>query len=84
MLCQSLGPSPGFTERLILQLLGPRLLSLPVQRGSRVETGLCRQDCEEEEVGVAFKLRPGGWEVGSWREEPLGLSQNQQTLPLMD
>jgi hypothetical protein len=38
--------------------------SLPGQRWSRV-TGFCRQDREEEEVGATFKLKSGGWEVGS-------------------
>lgn len=61
----------------------PSSCSFPVQGWGRVETGLCRQDPEEKEVGAAFKLRSRGWEVGSWRKEALGLPQNQPTLPVM-
>lgn len=76
--------SPEFTGRLIPPAAGCPGCPLPVQRWSRAETGICRQVHEEEEVGTAFKLRSGAWEVGSWREESLGLPQNQQALPLMD
>lgn len=47
-----------------------------------METGFCRPDHEEEEVGAAFQLRPEGWEVGSWREEPCGLPSNAELANL--
>lgn len=47
-----------------------------------METGFCRLDREKEEVGAAFQLRPEGWEVGSWREEPCGLPSNAEPANL--